>query len=66
MNELLSLFEKATSKQSRPETETMAKVIKRVESDGKAANIPASEIVNIDLEVSMHSREVLQTGLVDL
>jgi hypothetical protein len=61
--ELLSLFEKATSKQWHPKTEFMAKIIKRMESNG---NIPASEVVNIDLEFGVRSREVLQIGLADL
>ncbi|KAJ5990079.1 hypothetical protein N7522_010286 [Penicillium canescens] len=63
MNELLSLFEKAISEQWRPKTEFMAEIIKRMESKG---NIPASEVVNIDLAFGVRSREVLQIGLADL
>jgi hypothetical protein len=63
MNELLSLFEKATSEQWRPKTESMAEIIKSMESKG---NILASEVVNIDLEFGVRSREVLQIGLADL
>ena len=68
ITELRRLFEVAASEQWLPEAVTMKKVIKKInkmESDDKA-NIPASNIVNIDLETSFHSREVLQIGLTDL
>ncbi|KAJ5168065.1 uncharacterized protein N7482_003659 [Penicillium canariense] len=65
MDELRTLFDKAASEQWFPDTKIMAKVIERVETDGKA-NIPASEIVNIDLEFGLFSREVLQIGLANL
>jgi hypothetical protein len=63
MAEHRKLFEKAASEQWFPVAERMAKVIKRVESH--STDIPASEIVNVDLEVGPHSK-VLQIGLANL
>ncbi|KAJ6126755.1 hypothetical protein N7523_002367 [Penicillium sp. IBT 18751x] len=65
MNELRKLFEEAASEQWFPAAKITAEVIKVMESDGKA-NIPASEMVNIDLKADIFSREVLQIGLADL
>ncbi|KAJ6149227.1 hypothetical protein N7471_000426 [Penicillium samsonianum] len=65
IDELRSLFEKAASEQWRPETEIMADLIMRMESDS-TADIRASEMVCIDLETNLFSREVLQIGLTDL
>lgn len=58
MKELRSLFVKAASEQWYPESKIMAEVMTRMEPDSKA-NIPASEVVNIDLETTFSSREVL-------
>jgi hypothetical protein len=55
MAKLKNLFKKAASEQWFPMTEIMAKVMKRVESD--STNIPASEIVNIDLKFRPHSSQ---------
>jgi hypothetical protein len=44
MAELRKLFKKAASEQWFPKIDIIAKVIKRVESDG--TNIPTPEIVN--------------------
>jgi hypothetical protein len=63
MAEHRKMFEKAASEQWFPVAEIMAKVIKRVESH--STDIPASEIVNIDLEFGPYSK-VLQIGLADL
>ncbi|KGO65779.1 Zinc finger, C2H2 [Penicillium italicum] len=65
MGELRDLFAKATSVQWQPETKVMAEVIRRIESNSKA-KIPASELVNIDLEANLSSGEVFQIGLADL
>lgn len=43
----------------------MAEILRRMESDSKV-KIPASEVVNIDLEFTFFSREVLQIGVVGL
>jgi hypothetical protein len=64
MAELRNLFSKAATEQWLPTSPTMAKIMKRVGFDG--TDLPASEIVNIDLEFSICSREVLQIGLADL
>lgn len=64
MKELRDLFQKAASKQWFPGTATMTEVIERMsDSDG---DIPASQIVNIDLETDIVSKAVLQVGNVDL
>ncbi|KAK4865142.1 hypothetical protein LT330_001765 [Penicillium expansum] len=65
MKKMKSLFDQATSVQWYPETKVMADIIRRIESDNKA-KIPASEVVNIDLEFSFYSQAVLQVGLADL
>ncbi|KAJ5814748.1 hypothetical protein N7474_006525 [Penicillium riverlandense] len=65
MDELRNLFEKAAFDQWFPATTIMARVLERMESDSKT-NIPASEIVNIDLETAFFSRKVLQIGLANL
>jgi len=65
MAELRSLFKEAASEQWFPMAQIMAKAIKRVESESEA-RIPASKMVNIDLEFSPVSKEVLQIGLADL
>lgn len=63
--EIKKLFEKAAFVQWHPETEAMAEILRRIESDSKA-KISASEVVNIDIEFTFFSREVLQIGIVDL
>lgn len=65
MKELKMLFVKAASKQWYPESKIIAEVMTRMESDDKV-KIPASEVVNIDLETNISSHEVLQVGLADL
>lgn len=57
-----SLFEKASLVQRHPETEAMAEILRRIESQPK---IPAAEVVNIDIEFTFFSQEVLQIGLAD-
>lgn len=65
MKVLRNLFAKAASVQWYPETRIMAEVIRRMGSDSKT-KIPASEVVSIDLEFTIQTREVLQIGLADL
>ncbi|CAI7677214.1 unnamed protein product [Penicillium discolor] len=65
MKELRSFFVKAASGQWYPESKIMAEVMTRMEPDSKAS-VPASEVVNIDLEATFSSREVLLIGLADL
>lgn len=64
IDELKTLFKKAASVQWFPVRGIMANVIKRVES--RSTDIPASEIVNIDLEFGIHSHDVYQIGLANL
>ncbi|CAI7599446.1 unnamed protein product [Penicillium viridicatum] len=62
---LRSLFAKAASVQWYPDSNIMAELMTRMESDSKA-KIPASEVVSIDLECIIQTGEVLQIGLADL
>lgn len=61
--EIKSLFDKASLDQRHPETEAMAEILRRIESQPK---IPASEVVNIDIEFTFFSQKVLQIGLADV
>ncbi|KAJ5781652.1 uncharacterized protein N7518_010135 [Penicillium psychrosexuale] len=65
MKELRSMFDAVASQQWRPETEIMANLIRRMESDSEA-DIPPSYLVNIDLECGFRSKEVLEIGLADI
>ncbi|CAI7568068.1 unnamed protein product [Penicillium glandicola] len=60
---LRELVSKAASSQWRPTTKLGAKIIEKSDSE---ADIPASEVVNIDLEYSSSSHEVFQIGLANL
>ncbi|KAJ5972043.1 uncharacterized protein N7479_001961 [Penicillium vulpinum] len=60
---LRALFKEAASVQWHPKTEAMAKILRM--KSGKST-IPASQVVNIDLEFGWGSREVYQIGLADL
>ncbi|KAJ5477946.1 hypothetical protein N7530_003455 [Penicillium desertorum] len=63
MNELRDLVNRATSKRWHRQTDIMGRAMELRKSG--EANVPASQIVNIDLETKIHSREVLQVGLAD-
>lgn len=66
IEELRYLFKKAAdSQQWSPMTEITAKAIKRIQKNGEA-DIPASRIVNIDLEFGPSTRKVLQIGLTNM
>lgn len=65
VNELRSLFQKAASEQWSPKTAEMAGLLRRAEAHAKT-NVPASDIVNLDIEFTFSSQEVLQIGLADL
>jgi hypothetical protein len=57
MNELRELVHRATSERWHPQTVLTARAI-TLRKCGEA-NVPASQIVTIDLETKIHSREVL-------
>ncbi|CAG7970456.1 unnamed protein product [Penicillium nalgiovense] len=63
INELRELVNRATSKRWHPQTDLMARTMGKRKSG--EANVPASQIVNIDLETKIHSREILQVGIAD-
>jgi hypothetical protein len=58
--ELRALLDQACSKQWRPTTELMESIIRE---SGKV--IPASRLINIDLECNFSTIEVLQVGMAD-